>query len=395
MTDNTQWTAEARAELARMKQGGESWEVIAAAMRERFALDATADRCRWQWRNRADWRNASEGEGRGTGIIGYLARGRTAEQIATHCRCTVAEAEDIATANYEGYELWTPMNDYGEKCYILLPKNPDHKPPQPRIWTYTTQPDGQPWIWVRFPDDFDVPVIKIFPLADLHEGAKTHNRKAMLNYIEYIRAHAGAFAIGTGDWMENALRDSIGPGVYESQPPRLQIHQLEEDLYPIAHKIIVAQPGNHEDRTYRSSGLCPLEYLCRNLAVPYINDQIHITIFWKGHRWEFFSFHGKTSSRTKGGKLNEAMRPRNFQGHIDFMLMSHVHDSIRNPVGNIVRNYQDFKLEIRESYVVICPSFLGYFGSYASKQAMEPGTQGAVACAIYPDGDYKLDPFGD
>jgi hypothetical protein len=257
------------------------------------------------------------------------------------------------------------------------------------------QPNGQPWIWVRIPDNFDADVIKIFPLADLHKGGKTHARDSLLQYIAYIADHDNAFGFGTGDWLENALRDSIGAGVYESDSPQTEAEQLSHDILPIAHKIFFAHPGNHEDRTYNRVGLCPLRFMCERMDIPYINDQVHMTVFWRGNHWHFFSFHGSTSSRTKGGKINEALRPRNFQGHVHFIVMSHVHDQMSNPVQCIVRNMETFELEMKLQYPVIAPSFLDYFSSYASKKAMEPGAQGAVALALYPDGDYKVDPWGD
>jgi len=175
----------------------------------------------------------------------------------------------------------------------------------------------------------------------------------------------------------------------------MQIHDLRDDLAPIAHKIFGAQPGNHEARTRNAAGICPLEYLCSDLGIPYINDQMHISVFWREHRWEIFSIHGKTSSRTKGGKLNEAMRPRQFQEFIHFILMSHVHDQLTNSVNCIVRNFQKFALELKLQHVVVCPSFMDYFNTYASRQGMEPGAKGAVALGLYPDGDYKVDPWGE
>ena len=75
--------------------------------------------------------------------------------------------------------------------------------------------------------------------------------------------------------------------------------------------------------------------------------------------------------------------------------MAHVHDPMSNPVVNMVPNMPDFTIDFKTQYIVIAPSFLDYFGSYASRKAMEPGMKGAVALAIYPDGDYKVDPWGD
>ena len=75
--------------------------------------------------------------------------------------------------------------------------------------------------------------------------------------------------------------------------------------------------------------------------------------------------------------------------------MAHVHKPKSVPVAHIVRNMPEFRLDEKKQHVVIAPSFLDYFGSYASEQAMHPGVKGATALAIYPDGGYKVDPYGD
>lgn len=331
--------------------------------------------------------------------LNFLKRGCTLKTLCGRFRCSVDEAMPYLERNaYEGYEVWQSKNRYNEDCWIAIPKPADPVKPQPKIWTYSVSQDIplQPWIWVHIPDDFNAEVIKIFLLADLHKGAKTHARGALLEYIGYIAEHDNAFGVGVGDWLENALKTSIGDSVYkQAEHPEIQLHGLQKDMLPIAHKIFWAIPGNHEDRTYNAAGICPLKVFCDSLEIPYFNDQIHMSIFWKGHIFEFFGYHGKTSSRTKGGKINEAMRPRNYQEHVHFRIMAHVHDQISNPVLKMRRNHELFIIEFLKEYVMIAPSFLDYWGSYASKAGMEPGVQGAIACAIYPDGKYEIDPWGD
>lgn len=328
-------------------------------------------------------------------IITFLSKGRTIEDIVNKFKIDIDEATDLVKSEYDNHEIWDTVNDLGHTCYIAITKLKEPPELKPRIWKYQMSPHNQPWIWIHFPDDFDAKVIKIFPLADLHRGGRTHSRESLLNYISYIASHDNAFACGIGDWFEMAIKISIGAGVYEADAPQTEAERLLDDIAPIAHKVLYAQPGNHEERIHNSVGLCPLYYLCDKLNIPYVNDQMHTTIFWKGHHWHIFSFHGSTSSRTEGGQINEAKRPLDFQGHIHFIVMGHVHKPKSVPVSNMVRNMAEFKIDFKEQHVVIAPSFLDYFGSYASRKAMHPGVKGATALAIYPDGDYKIDPYGD
>jgi hypothetical protein len=73
-----------------------------------------------------------------------------------------------------------------------------------------------------------------------------------------------------------------------------------------------------------------------------------------------------------------------------FTVMAHVHDATTNTTVRICRDRKNFKLLEKKQYVLICPAFLSYFGSYASKHLYEPGAQGTINCELFANGDYHL-----
>lgn len=325
-----------------------------------------------------------------TKIRDFLLTGRTIAEIARHLHCRVDEAEEILRDVPEGYELWTTHDHTGQAVYTFFPAIAEVKLQKP-VWKFQRQPDGQPWFWYQFPDT-DWKMIKVVPIADVHYGHRQHLSQEFIEHIEWIKKTPNVFGFLPGDLMENALGDSIGGAVYESdKAPRKQVHDLIDLLAPIAHKILWALPGNHEDRTKKHAGIDPMEWLCDKLNIPYVDDAVHATIWWRGHCFNFFNWHGTSGSQLKGTKLNAVQRPAKFMEHVHFIIMGHLHDKITNPVPVIVRNYKTFTLELKPQYLVLCPSFLGYFGTYASKAAMEPGINGVTACEIYPNGEYKTD----
>jgi len=327
-------------------------------------------------------------------LIKFLCKGRSLSQIAQKLKITLDEAEDIIDQEYEGYEIWNTEDEYGQQFYICLPEIQDKIELKKRNWIYQMQPDGQPWIWIRFEDKSFTKYneIRIVPLSDVHFGASAHLTEKLDEYVKWVEDTSNVFVFINGDLLENALGDSIGGAVYEStMPPEKQLQEMTIKLAPIAHKILWALPGNHEDRTRKHAGIDPLKYICSKLEIPYFNDAVHSSVWWKNNRWDFYTRHGTGNAQTKGGKMNQAQKPAKYQEFVNFVVMGHVHDDIANPVIMIVRDYKNFELLLKKQYIVVCPSFMGYFNTYASKAGMEPGATGAISCILYSDGDYKAD----
>jgi len=109
---------------------------------------------------------------------------------------------------------------------------------------------------------------------------------------------------------------------------------------------------------------------------------------WKGYVFTFHASHGRSGSQTKGGKINAAIKPQKMQEHVMFTVSAHVHDAMLNRTTRFCRDRVNFELVEKKQYVIICPSFMGYFDSYASKHGYEPGSYGAITCELYPNGDF-------
>jgi hypothetical protein len=318
----------------------------------------------------------------------FLAKGRTFTEIETKFGYSKEEADSEIKKVLGEDELFITRNAFQEEVVVILPKLAEVKL-QPRVWTYHWQPDGEPYLWVKMPKSIKEKM-KIVPLADAHFGAFAHDREKFLEYVEWIASEPHVFAFINGDLFENAHGDSNkGVSMYDQEiRPRTQVEEMTLILSKIAHKILWAIPGNHEDRS-RTRDYDPLEYLCTKLGgIPYSYEPIYVDILWGGYVFDFFCQHGNTNSQTKGGKLNAASRPQKYQEFVMFTVMAHVHDSMVNKTQRICRDRVNFKLQIKKQYVVICPSFHGYFGTYASKAGYEPGSLGAVACDLYANGDY-------
>jgi hypothetical protein len=317
----------------------------------------------------------------------FLTSGKRVFEIEGYFEKPLAEVlSDIP----EGYELFQTVDTHHNTIYVLIPEVPTDYVLKDKIWTYRWQPDGQPYLWIQMPDS-SCKKLKVVPIADLHEGNQACNIEKFREWVNWIASRDDVFAFINGDLFENAHGDSNrGVAIYEQTTrPRGQLDEMVHILAPIAHKILWAIPGNHEDRS-RVRDYDPLEWLCDKLQIPYSYEPIYVDVLWKGFVFDFFCQHGNTGSQTKGGKINSATRPQKFQEHVCFTVMAHVHDATTNTTVRIVRDRKTFKLLEKKQYVLICPAFLSYFGSYASKHLYEPGAQGTINCELFANGDYHL-----
>jgi hypothetical protein len=309
----------------------------------------------------------------------YLSKGRTETEI-------LGKGLAIDQLKVNGYDLFETRNVYFEKTYLLLPRIV-HVPLQPKVWTYRWA-DSQPYLWIQLPET-GWKKVKIVPLADVHYGSNACMVDKLREYVNWIATEDNVFCFISGDLFENSHGDSCkGVSMYEQEVrPKDQVTQMAEILSPIAHKVLWAIPGNHEDRS-RTRDYDPLERLCETLEIPYSYEPVFVDILWRGNVWSIYDQHGRSGSMTNGGKLNAAARPQEMQEFVHFTIMAHVHDGKVDRNERIIRDRVNFRLEFKRQYIIICPSFFGYFGSYASKAGYKPGSYGSINFDLFESGDY-------
>lgn len=319
-------------------------------------------------------------------------RGWTEHQLK-EMGLTFSEAVKLADKE-KGYISYVQRNEYNEKVLVLIHEVSDKIEIKPRAFEFSVQPDGQPYLWIKFPKlpkKEDIDKIEIFPFADLHYGHSSCDVEKILQDIEYVRTHDNVYAIGMGDLIENASKLSVASGVYEqNRMPNRQIDDIVKMFAPIAHKFLFMIQGNHEERTYRHMGIDIGRVIADKLDIPYFNEPVYTDLLWRNYRWTMFAQHGASGSRTKGGKLNAASRPLKWTEFTNFILYAHVHDKMPNEITRIVRDPINFRLLLKKQYVVVCSAYLNYFGTYAARSGIEPSSLGRLALNIYSNGKYYV-----
>lgn len=339
-------------------------------------------------------------------VASFLAESRSADEVIASFKLDKGQIGNIRGLPVpKGTAIFEVTDERGRKFYRAVPQT-SPKAVKGRIWDFWQEDPVHPYILVQFPQKLPFKRMKVVPISDVHYGAKSHHKDKFVRYLEWIEHTDEVFAFLNGDITENAIEGSIGSAIYESiLNPSEQIWGspskgepgMIDLLRPIAHKILWAQPGNHEARS-RKCDIDPLRMICYALNIPYFSEPVLADLLAWGHRFKFYSQHGRSGSGTKGGKINAAARPAEWQEPLHFIIAGHVHDSMATSENRIVRvrkydgagHVIERKLAEHVEYIVICPSFYKYFGSYGARFAYEPGSQGMVTCLLYADGEHRI-----
>lgn len=341
-------------------------------------------------------------------IVKYLSVGRTKEEISKNFSISFEEVELLVKQEYEGYDIFTHRNDLGKPIHIILPKEKDFRLEiKPRIWIYRKQPlnmagssEPAPYLWIQFPDNLPWDKIIIVPTADVQFGHDKFDRDRFERHVNWIEKQENCFTFFVGDIFENVVAGSPPGAMFEqSLRPKEQRNQARSLIAPIAHKSLFAESGNHEGRSIKLVDIDPLEIICKELDnIPYFDEPVFVDILWKGCVFTFYVKHGRTSSRTAGGQLNAASRSLVHQEFTMFTVSGHTHGKKTKRETRVCRLREfdengelvNFKIVEKKQYVVICPSFSGFYGTYAHREEYSPSTTSGVACILYANGDYHV-----
>lgn len=322
-------------------------------------------------------------------FLDFLKKGRTRQEIEEKFG---DQTDTLLNATYEGHALFQQVNEYNQTLYILLPAvNLSTVKVKSKNWKFTIghEDNGevQPYICCQLPAFKGS--LQVALLYDLHYGHAKHRREKLQSYVDWIQRSPNVYAILGGDLMENAI--DRGMQYDQDVQPHSQLDELTAILAPIAHKILFSVPGNHEERTFKATGIDVAKVLADKLEVPYFSGPVFCSILANGHKWTIFAQHGRGNSQTKGGKMNMASRPASFVNNVDFIVCGHVHDRVSEAQTIIVEDPANCRLIYKNQWVVIAPSFLGWMDTYAYRAGYRPPSLGGVAIYLYEDGTCKAD----
>lgn len=234
-----------------------------------------------------------------------------------------------------------------------------------------------------FNDGFvEIPVIKrdysderahyVYPLGDVHKGSPAHDAEKWVEWLEFIKHKQDSSLLGTGDFLNSALKTSVSEVYDETHSVGTAKRQLRAEFRPIANRIDLLIPGNHEDRIYRAVGDCPIEDVADAIGAPYARKVALVAYRVGDVDYTFYVRHGTGA----GGVGARATRLQKQAQTLlaDVYISGHTHSQLVFPEEYFT--YEDGEIKRKKRYFVSSGSFVRY-EEYAAGASMVPTKIGA------------------
>lgn len=231
----------------------------------------------------------------------------------------------------------------------------------------------------------DFEELHIIPLADLHMGDGHFNFACLREKLDYIQNTPNVYCILNGDLMDAAIKSSIGDTYGASIQPMEQLRQCVAIFEPIKGKILAVQPGNHENRIYKSDGLDMTEILCSQLGIAdrYSSASTLLFVRFGEHRgkdrqhgrpvcYTIYCVHGSGGGKKEAGK---AQRLSDLAGIIDADVYVHSHTHLP-----IILKERFYRVSAANSSVSLVDKLfvntgaMLEFGGYGEMQSFKPAS---------------------
>ena len=224
--------------------------------------------------------------------------------------------------------------------------------------------------------------IQLAPLYDVHIGNPQHDAKLFAKHLKWIGETPDVLSWNGGDMFENITDSRMG---HTTKSNEEQLLEATETLAAVRHKLLFSMAGNHEDRTFKQSHISSAKYLANNLQLPYFGDYAFITIHWRGNKFRLLAHHGAGGAQTPGAQLNSARKELAWVSS-DLIWTGHLHQNKVDLVYRVDYDQKTGRAFERNTIVIISPSYLNYFNSYAAKMRLAPGVRGLSVVVLNTDG---------
>jgi hypothetical protein len=235
-------------------------------------------------------------------------------------------------------------------------------------------------LFVELDDNLDT--IQLAPLFDVHIGNPSFDEKLFLKHRQWIAETPNVVSWLGGDMIENITAAKMGHTPLSNEE---QIERATVLLAPMQHKIAFSLPGNHEARTYAATHTSTGKRLADNLQVQYFNDYCFATFRWRGNNFRLLTHHGAGGAQTAGAQRNAARKELSW-AKPDILWTGHLHATLNDTVYLTDYDQSTGRVYERGCAVIISPSYLKYFGSWASSMRMTPGLRGLSVCELKDNG---------
>jgi hypothetical protein len=183
----------------------------------------------------------------------------------------------------------------------------------------------------RLPAEFKQ--LLIAPTSDVHYGNHFFAKGHFQAHKKAIAETPNLYTVFNGDMCESTIRSSKGDIFSQVGTPQDQRDWTIDQWYPIRHKVLAVDMGNHERRILNETGIDICHDIAKALGVPYRAEGFLLRIIFgsgndshpeKPYSYLGYFTHGFGGARTSAAKAVKVERTST-QVHADFYVMSHDH----------------------------------------------------------------------
>lgn len=214
--------------------------------------------------------------------------------------------------------------------------------------------------------------LHVFPLGDVHKGSPNYQRSKWLEWIAYLTNTPNTSLLGTGDFFNSALRNSVSDVYEEEGTLPLHKRELALELEPIRDRVDVLVKGNHENRVTKLTGDCPLSDVAWKLEVPYASSAVCVVYQVGEVEYTVYLRHGTGSGRA--GAQAARMEREALVIVADVYVNGHTHR--QQVLRGAIFEVHDREVQRRRQLYVTSGSFLSY-EDYAASAGLPPADIGA------------------
>jgi len=228
----------------------------------------------------------------------------------------------------------------------------------------------------------EIKIEKVVFVGDAHFGSPQFDETRFLGMLDYCLTNRVSVLL-MGDLLETSTRNSVGAGVYEqTSNPQSQHEQMVEWLRPLAKRklILGALTGNHEERTYKDSGVNITKAMCRELNIKYLGDACWNQFRVGKQTYTVYSLHGRTGSRFDGTALL-AVERISTSFYADLVAMGHVHKCVNSIV--VMQKVTNGRVVEHKKHLLITGAYLKYDGGYGQALGLPISKLGSPKVKFY------------
>lgn len=227
------------------------------------------------------------------------------------------------------------------------------------------------------------PDILIYPISDLHVGAKEFMEDKWIAFKKKIKNEPNSYIVLNGDLINNATRSSVSNIFEETMRPSDQKKWVANELMDIKDKILCVVSGNHERRSEKDADDNPCYDICCKLDIEdlYRENMAFIKLQignpkidgMRNPTYTIGVTHGTGGGIYTGSAVNRNERFGMVIDGLDVLIVGHTHKGSVTKPQKIFIDKQNNKVSFKQFVTISCTSWLN-FGGYAVQKMLLPAS---------------------